>query len=433
MLACRHLVAFREHLWVLCRLPGPGQRWLLRRQPIGLSVGDPICAASSSHTRCWRTHDLVLSHSISFSLACFFVFTGFLSCLFARGFQNVCCVMCFQIPIFVGIVITSLFIHNSFYNGYADLARIASALFIIIQIIIIIDSSYNARDFLLDKMDEAERDDEARQGLLESQYESEPSVATGKTMWEAVYLGSVLILTALAVAGFVLMFKYYGGCDLNVAFITLTVMASVVLTVLSVTSWTDVGLLPSAAVTLYLAFLCYQALHANPDGTCSATPEGLTTATREKSVLANAALAAFTITWTSWRTSATTTNIFTLSPSSSELDHRSNALLDDSHAADAKDGKATAKQSEVSSTTASEAPTRPVVPEYQFHLLMVLSSFYMAMVLTNWGAADGMTTADDNLVTMWVKIVSQWVAMAIFLWTIVAPSVFPDRDFSTGM
>lgn len=35
----------------------------------------------------------------------------------------------------------------------------------------------------------------------------------------------------------------------------------------------------------------------------------------------------------------------------------------------------------------------------------------------------------DEVVTMWVKIASQWVAMALFLWTLIAPSVFPDRDF----
>jgi hypothetical protein len=30
---------------------------------------------------------------------------------------------------------------------------------------------------------------------------------------------------------------------------------------------------------------------------------------------------------------------------------------------------------------------------------------------------------------MWVKAISQWVASGLFLWTLVAPAVFPDRDF----
>lgn len=30
---------------------------------------------------------------------------------------------------------------------------------------------------------------------------------------------------------------------------------------------------------------------------------------------------------------------------------------------------------------------------------------------------------------MWVKIGSQWVAIALFLWTLIAPVLLPDRDF----
>lgn len=42
----------------------------------------------------------------------------------------------------------------------------------------------NARDYILNKMDEAERDNDARQGLLETRYESAASDKSyAKTMW----------------------------------------------------------------------------------------------------------------------------------------------------------------------------------------------------------------------------------------------------------
>ena len=32
--------------------------------------------------------------------------------------------------------------------------------------------------------------------------------------------------------------------------------------------------------------------------------------------------------------------------------------------------------------------------------------------------------------SVWVKVVSQWVTAALYMWTLVAPLVLPDRDFS---
>lgn len=54
-------------------------------------------------------------------------------------------------------------------------------------------SADNARDFILDKMDEAERDDDARQALLDTSYETIPDKSYAKTMW---YVLRCLVLGA---------------------------------------------------------------------------------------------------------------------------------------------------------------------------------------------------------------------------------------------
>lgn len=69
------------------------------------------------------------------------------------------------------------------------------------------------------------------------------------------------------------------------------------------------GLLPSTAVSLYLVFLCYQTVRANPSAACA--PLHFTTEEKQQEqsgVITNTLVAAFTITWTSWRTSATSTS-----------------------------------------------------------------------------------------------------------------------------
>lgn len=141
-------------------------------------------------------------------------------------------------------------------------------------------------------------------------------------------------------------------------------------------SWVSAGLLPASTFTAYAVFLCYQAVHSNPDPSCSAL-DPATIQHQTKSVVLNAALAAFTITWTSWRISTTKTHLFTLSPSAA------------SDASDGDDDDAKPRARDVEAGRLNEARGAVEVPEYQFHALMVLATFYMAMVITNWGSSNG--------------------------------------------
>jgi hypothetical protein len=54
------------------------------------------------------------------------------------------------------------------------------------------------------------------------------------------------------------------------------------------------------------------------------------------------------------------------------------------------------------------------------------------MLLTGWGSKgmEGKDIIDVGWPSVWVKIVSQWVTAALYIWTMLAPIVFPDRDFS---
>eukprot|EP00128_Syssomonas_multiformis_P011508 Colp12_sorted_trinity150504_noHs@1963 len=69
-----------------------------------------------------------------------------------------------------------------------------------------------------------------------------------------------------------------------------------------------------------------------------------------------------------------------------------------------------------------------------FHLLFVLAAMYVAMLLTGWNEIDGTATTgyviDQGFTSVWVKIVSSWVAALLYIWTLIAPIMFPDREFS---
>lgn len=67
-----------------------------------------------------------------------------------------------------------------------------------------------------------------------------------------------------------------------------------------------------------------------------------------------------------------------------------------------------------------------------FHLIYALASMYMGMLFTNWQLSSN--TQDFELGTgwasTWVKIGSKWFCEALYIWTVVAPRLLPNRDFS---
>ena len=72
--------------------------------------------------------------------------------------------------------------------------------------------------------------------------------------------------------------------------------------------------------------------------------------------------------------------------------------------------------------------------ELFFHIFMLLGVMYMSMLLTNWANSTDNTDSNSDFNmgwnSVWVKIVSQWMTMALYSWTLVAPIIFKDRDFS---
>lgn len=95
-----------------------------------------------------------------------------------------------------------------------------------------------------------------------------------------------------------------------------------------------------------------------------------------------------------------------------------------------------------------------------FHIMFALATLYVMMTLTNWykyvyillisiinklniiwyslifhlmlspGDVSVGENFSESLGSMWVKIVSSWVCCGLYIWTLVAPLVLPDRDFS---
>ncbi|KAL4503918.1 hypothetical protein ABPG72_022548 [Tetrahymena utriculariae] len=69
-----------------------------------------------------------------------------------------------------------------------------------------------------------------------------------------------------------------------------------------------------------------------------------------------------------------------------------------------------------------------------FHSIMILSSFYIVMLLTNYGAIQidekiDWTTYKTSNSSMNIKFGISYFTTFIYVWTVVAPLLFPDRQF----
>ena len=72
----------------------------------------------------------------------------------------------------------------------------------------------------------------------------------------------------------------------------------------------------------------------------------------------------------------------------------------------------------------------------RFHFVMAAAAMYMAMILTNWsnykvGVEESQQTSDFGLESMWIKVVSQWVTVLLYIWWLLAPIICSNREFGS--
>jgi hypothetical protein len=70
---------------------------------------------------------------------------------------------------------------------------------------------------------------------------------------------------------------------------------------------------------------------------------------------------------------------------------------------------------------------------WKLNFVLASVSCWFAMSLTGWGSIQTGGNVADPLVgqvSMWMIVGSQWFVLTLYLWTLVAPRLFPDRDFS---
>ncbi|XP_069544393.1 serine incorporator 1-like [Brachyistius frenatus] len=277
--------------------------------------------------------------------------------------------------------------------------------------------------------------------------------------WYAALLSVTFLNYFLSFTAVVLFFVFYtkpDGCFINKFFISFNSMICILISLLSVThtvqeSQPRSGLLQSSFLTLYTMYLTWSAMSNEPDRECnpsllsifqqmvSPTLSPLETENQTAVVILGTEEPVQTSPYLQWWDVQSIVGLFIFvlcilyssirSSSTSQVNKLTMASKDSAILAE---GGSSSELSQSGGPSRVEDNERDMV-QYSysfFHFMLFLASLYIMMTLTSWYSPNTDYTITSKWPSVWVKISSSWLCLALYIWTLVAPMILTDRDFS---
>jgi len=317
-----------------------------------------------------------------------------------------------KIFLFLLLNVATMFVPNEPYFNLVmvNFFRIGAGFFILFQQIIFIDLAYNLNESWVAKADKAEVE--------------EGEGAGKKWLGSLLSLCVFLFFGSLVVIG--MLYGYFSGCNTHIAFISITVVLGLLSTAVQILLSEEGSLLTSATVFSYATYLCYVSMSQNPNSECNPTMNKENDAT---GIVFGVGLTILSLFWTGWSYTAHKR----VGEESSDVTNAEN------DAEDQKDD--TVKGIVVRSNSYGSLSDREdkvdiddnFSSSWKLNVILILVTCWYAVVLTGWGSVEvGGNSANPSVgrVSMWIVTSSQWLMQGLYLWTLAAPGLFPDRDFS---
>ncbi|KAL3282638.1 hypothetical protein HHI36_005813 [Cryptolaemus montrouzieri] len=315
--------------------------------------------------------------------------------------------------IVVGLTIGAFFIPEGTFFGsiWMYCGMVGGFVFILVQLILIVDFAHSWAESWVENYEENE-----------------------SKGWYAALVGATLFMYGLTITGVVMLFIFFsksGGCGLNKVFITFNLILCVIVSIISILPAIQEklprsGLLQSALVSLYVIYLTWSAVSNSPDADCNPDISSIVAGKkRETGKLDILGLAIWTccVLYSSLRTASSSSKI---TGSDNILvkdtgDSGYNNIIGNTDHNDEEKGTAKVWDNEEESTAYSWS---------FFHVMFALATLYVMMTLTNWYRPNSsLESFYSNSASMWVKITSSWLCIALYGWSLLAPVMLSDREF----
>lgn len=316
----------------------------------------------------------------------------------------------------IGGMIGAFFIPDgSFGEVWMYFGMIGGFLFILIQLVLIIDFAHSWSEAWVGNADDGENKG-----------------------WLAALFSVTFTFYGASLAAIVLFYVYYtgeavGDCKLHEFFISFNMILCIILSVISILpkiqeNLPNSGLLQSSCITLYVLYLTWSAMTDSPDDKCKpkftgsnstdtdGKSDGSETNSRSFDTQSIIGLVIFIlcVLYSSIKTST--------SSQTSKLTGGDHILLKDT----GDGGNTDPESNKVWDNEEDEV----AYSWSMFHFMFALATLYVMMCLTNWfNPSSDLNTMNNNSAAVWVKIVSSWLCVGLYVWSLVAPTVLEDRDF----
>lgn len=342
-----------------------------------------------------------------------------------------------KILLWIGLTVAAFFIPNGFFIGYGNyVAVIGAGLFIMIQLVLLVDFAHNWSEACLEKWEE-----------------------TNDKKWQLVIIGGSFALYATAITLTGLMYGFFGspGCSLNLFLITFNLVLGIFATAAAIhpliqESNPRSGLSQAAMVVVYTTYLITSAVAHEPkdmlgnDG-ARCNPIGRS-GTQQTSVIVGALFTFLALVYSTSRAAAQgkaliidsdyePINAASAVPLTSSQPPFQPQMRSDTLARAVESGalRSSALDADPSNSGVNDDEREVTAYHYTiFHLIFAIASMYVAMLLTDWNTVSppsdvdgGLVMLGQSMVAVWVKAVSAWVCIGLYVWTLVAPLLFPTR------
>ncbi len=269
-------------------------------------------------------------------------------------------------------------------------------------------------------------------------------------------LGATLFFYGMSAATAGVAFRWFApgshDCSLNITLITMTLLIIIILTAVTLHPRIKqvnpgASIFVSSCTALYCSYLGFAALQSEPrDYECNTLGQKLSAASGT-TLAAGMLITLVSTVWAAFRAGSNTRTFATGWEESSSSGPRqplldeelTSAGLDGLVNANAPEAMAAMNRASVGGGGGGSAVPGTAMSEFipvsysylQFYLVFALASMYIAMLMTGWGSGGVLKDQIDvGWTSVWVKTLSGWAAAGLYCWTLLAPALFPDREFS---
>ncbi|KAG5953616.1 hypothetical protein E4U53_004403 [Claviceps sorghi] len=342
-----------------------------------------------------------------------------------------------KVIVWIALIMVAFLIPNEFFIFWGNyVSLICAMLFLILGLVLLVDLAHTWAEYCLAQIED-----------------------TDSRFWRTVLIGSTLAMYVGSIAMTVIQYLFFANneCHMNQAVITINMLFWIVVSVISINPTIQefnpkAGLAQAAMVAVYCTYLTMSAVSMEPDDK-HCNPLIRAQGTRTTSVVIGAIVTMLTVAYTTTRAATQTLGLGNLSNAvrlpendvhdlvtqqpSARRAMRAEALRraveEGSLPADAL---LSDDESDMGGPSSDDDERFRTQYSYSmFHIVFFLATAWVSTLLTmqyEESTKNGdFATVGRTYAASWIKIVSAWVCYGLYIWSLVAPVVLPERfDFS---